>query len=115
MLRRPMMNVVRRNGTLAPARRNLSFAGCEALSGHMLQLAEVGACTSLATVAYGPVGTAAGVLLAYNGSVVGLKHVWYTIEFLARDYLQDAVLAQAVRYVILVTLMCAVAQVFIEA
>ena len=55
------------------------------------------------------------VALSYNVSVVGLKHLWYTLEMTIRDYIQDVVVAQMMRYMILLTLMTCVFQLFIEA
>jgi hypothetical protein len=70
--------------------------------------------TSLGTLAMSPLGTAALVVVSYNTCVVGLKHLWMTLEFLVRDYLQDPILVQTFRYMILVTLMLCCAQLFIE-
>ena len=62
-----------------------------------------------------PVGTAALVGVSYHVSVIGLKHLWSTLELLTRDYLQDLVLAQTARYMILICLMICAEQLLIEA
>lgn len=110
MLRRPAAAPIR---ALAIQRRFASSTFGGNLLGHLTTSPEayvaVGALTST------PLGTGAMVLLSYNTCVVGLKHLWYTLEFVARDYVQDLVLAQTLRYMILITLMLCAAQLFVEA
>lgn len=71
--------------------------------------------TCLSTMSYAPIGTLMGVALAYNVGVVGLKHMWYTMEMVAKDYVQDIQLQVTVRYLILLSLLLAVEQLFVEA
>jgi hypothetical protein len=70
--------------------------------------------TSLGALSYSPIGTGALVLLAYNVSVVGLKHLWYTLEMISKDYHQDQQLQMISRYMLLVSLLLSVESLFIE-
>ena len=83
------------------------------MSGHLFSGLSIAGCA--ATPLASPYGTALMVALSYNVSVVGLKHLWYTLEMTIRDYIQDVVVAQMMRYMILLTLMTCVFQLFIEA
>ncbi len=68
-----------------------------------------------ATFISGPLGTLSMELIAYNVTVVGLRHLWYTLEIVVRDYIQDWVLAQWLRYFLLIILLLTGEQLFIEA
>jgi hypothetical protein len=85
------------------------------LVSHDMGLMSAATYTSVGALATSPIGTTALVVVAYNTCVVGLKHLWYTLEMLCRDYLQDPVLAQTARYAILVCLMICCEVIFIEA
>lgn len=97
--------------------RELSIAHCPfwgGIANHFLQLAYPSTYTTVSALAYSPVGTVALVVLAYNVSVVGGKHCWYTLELTAKDYLQDQKLAMIVRYLILFTILLSVEAMFVE-
>ena len=85
------------------------------LTGHLSGLASPATYTSLATLPYSPFGTAALVLLAYNVGVVGLKHLWYALEMVSKDYHQDQQLQVVTRYLLLFSLLFTVESLFIEA
>lgn len=81
----------------------------------MNHFASTSSYTSLALLPTTPVGTVALTLVTYNISVIGLKHLWYTLELVVKDYIQDVVLQIQLRYAMLLTLMFAIHQVFVEA
>ena len=118
MLRRLTVstNVASRRSALVSTRRNASECSllCN-LTGHLAGLASPATYTSLATLPYTPIGTAALVLLAYNVSVVGLKHLWYALEMVSKDYHQDQQLQVLSRYLLLFSLLFTVEGMFIEA
>ena len=111
----------------SPSRRSFSHAvdvAARSLSGdcpttlnivsHAAQVADVATYTNLGALLYSPLGTAALVLLAYNVGVVGLRHLSVSLEFAARDYLQDYPLVHAYRYLVLVSLLLGFERMFIE-
>jgi hypothetical protein len=71
--------------------------------GHLASISQISATNMMFT----PVGTAFLAVLAFNVNYVGLKHLWYTTEMPLRDYVQDAAVKQALRYLILLSLMFA--------
>lgn len=85
------------------------IVGCP-LVGHF---ATIGGCTAT-NLMFSPLGTVALIVLAFNVNYVGLKHLWYTAEFPMRDYVQDAALKQALRYLMLIALLLAGEGYFVE-
>ncbi len=100
---------------LATQRRMASGSFLSNIIAHDMGLLNAATYTSVGTLAMSPIGTTALVAVAYNTCVVGLKHLWYTLEMLTRDYLQDPQLVQVARYMILMSLIICCAQLFIEA
>ena len=84
----------------------------DVLAGHALGILGVPAAASVMGT---PIGTLALVALAYNVSVSGASHVQYSLDILARDYLQDTVLYNSMRYLVVLALICLVAHLLIEA
>lgn len=100
---------------------NRQFFNCPCLtgaatdvSGHFVQLIYPSTYTSIAALMYTPIGTLALILLAYNVGVVGAKHCWYTLELTAKDYVQDQQLVAIIRYILLITILLSVENLFIE-
>lgn len=113
MLRR-FVSPVASSSALVPQHRTIINVCACPLLGHFGQLFcaktyALGALTS------GPYGTVALLALSYNFCVVGVKHLYYTIEITTRDYVQDYVVQQWLRYLILLSLLVAMESVFIEA
>lgn len=100
-------------GTLGPSLGAYPFI--QELANHAVGVFSVSTFTNVGALAMSPIGTAVGVLAAYNVCVVGLKHLWYTLELTIRDYLQDQILAQWFRYLVLWMLLISVEQTLIEA
>ena len=86
-----------------------------AVGAHFGELGNAATYMSVSTLAYSPLGTLALLLVAYNTSVVGVKHCWYTLEMVAKDYVQDIQLQVTLRYVILLALLFGVEGVLVEA
>jgi hypothetical protein len=84
------------------------------VSTHFTQLIYPSTYTSIAAIAYSPIGTLALILLAYNVGVVGAKHCWYTLELTVKDYVQDQQLVAVLRYILLITILLSVENLFIE-
>lgn len=102
---------------VTPQRNAATIFNCPCITGvgsHFLQVIQPSTYTTLASLAYSPVGTVALILLAYNVGVIGAKHCWYTLELTAKDYVQDQQLAVVVRYLILLTILLSVEALFIE-
>lgn len=99
-------------GALTTARRG--YVG-EALVANLgAHCTNVAACTSLSTVLYSPLGTAMMLVLAYNVAVIGTKHVNYTMEITAKDYVQDQQLYVIMRYGILSCILLGMEVLFVE-
>ena len=81
-----------------------SITGLEVAGPFLAHLSSISAVSST-NLMYTPLGTAALVAMAYNVNLVGLKHLWYTSELPARDYVQDAALKQVIRYLMLISLL----------
>jgi hypothetical protein len=81
------------------------------LPGHLTGITAVGTGSLLAS----PVGTVALVGAAYQVGYVGLKYAWFQMEMVSRDYLQDYVLAQQMRYIFLISMLLGFEGLFIEA
>jgi hypothetical protein len=114
MLRRAAFAPLARAG--APMQRRLASTSLLGnIVGHDMGLMSAATYTSASALATSPLGTAALVVVTYNTCVVGLKHLWYTLEMVCRDYIQDVVLAQTARYLILICLMLCCEALFIEA
>ncbi|CAD2217737.1 hypothetical protein AGDE_14671 [Angomonas deanei] len=86
-----------------------SFAGN--LAHHCTQLQ---GCVSLSSVLYSPLGTAMLLVLAYNVVVIGTKHINYSMEITAKDYVQDQQLYVIMRYGILACILLGMEVMFIE-
>lgn len=116
MLARRASVVPRASSILGTQRRTfVNSAFLSNIVSHDLGLFNAATYTSVGALATSPIGTGALVLAAYNVCVVGLKHFWSTLEILVRDYVQDLVLAQTARYMLLVCLILCCAQLFVEA
>ncbi|EPY15747.1 hypothetical protein STCU_11794 [Strigomonas culicis] len=94
------------------ARRN--FVGQTLLANLGAHCTQVTACTSLSTVLYSPLGTAMLIVLAYNVVVICTKHVNYSMEITAKDYVQDQQLYVIMRYGILACVLLGMEVMFIE-
>lgn len=97
------MTLPRRNIALPPS--------TDILAGHLLGAVSVPSAFGLMG---SPWGTMAMVALAYNVSVSGSSHAQYSLDIVARDYIQDTVLYNALRYLVVLSLISLVAQLFIE-
>ena len=117
MLRRAAFapTMARTGAPLFHQRRLASSTLLGNLVSHDMGLLSAATYSSVGALAASPIGTVALVGVAYNTCVVGLKHLWYTLEMLCRDYIQDPVLAQTARYMVLVCLMICCEVLFIEA
>ena len=105
---------------LAVSRRSLCAAPCcctlsANLSQHFYLLFDGATYMSAGALLTSPIGTVALLLLSYNLCVVGTKHLWYTLEMTFKDYGQDVLLQQAIRYCLLLCLIIATTHLFIEA
>lgn len=98
--------------TTAVARRH--FVGQAFLSNFGAHCTQVSACTSLSTILYSPLGTAMLLVLAYNVVVICTKHVNYTMEITAKDYVQDQQLYVIMRYGIMACILLGMEVMFIE-
>lgn len=90
------------------------YLGATVMPNFMTHCTQLGACTSLSTLLYSPVGTAMIVVLAYNVIVVCTKHVNYSLEITAKDYVQDQQLLTIMRYGILSCILLGMEVMFIE-
>lgn len=90
------------------------YFGATVMSNFMTHCTQIGACTSLSTLLYSPIGTAMIVVLAYNVIVVCTKHVNYSLEITAKDYVQDQQLLTIMRYGILSCILLGMEVMFIE-
>ena len=84
------------------------------LAGHAGGAVFAASALSPASFLASPYGTVALLAVAYNASVTGLKHLHWSLDLTTRDYIQDPVLAQVIRYATLLTLMSCVAHMFVE-
>lgn len=82
---------------------------------HFSQLILPSTYTAASALAFSPLGTLAYVALAYNVCVIGTKHLWYTMEFIGKDYLQDLVQQVLYRYHLILVLLLSCEALFIEA
>src|SRR5262249_7099842 len=99
----------------APAQR--SSCSCPWLANAVQHASMIGAPESYATVGAflaSPLGTAGLVLLAYNVSVVGVRHLHHSLDMVPRDYIQDPLLLQVMRYMFMIALLLGVEQLFVE-
>lgn len=90
------------------------YTGEVLASNLLVHMTQVGACTSLATLLYSPVGTAMLIVLAYNVVVICTKHVNYSMEITAKDYVQDQQLYVIMRYGILSCILLGMEVMFVE-
>jgi hypothetical protein len=102
----------RPNTALTCAKRQ--YPGATVLPNFLTHCTQIGACTSLSTLLYSPVGTAMIVVLAYNVIVICSKHVNYSLEITAKDYVQDQQLLTIMRYGILSCILLGMEVMFIE-
>lgn len=86
-----------------------TLAACP-LVGHAASITAI----SSSNLLFSPLGTVALCAMAYNFNYVGLKHLWYTAEFPIRDYVQDVALKQALRYLMLISLLLTANGLFCE-
>ncbi|KPA76643.1 putative mitochondrial hypothetical protein [Leptomonas pyrrhocoris] len=100
------------SAALTCARRQ--YLGATVLPNFMTHCTQIGACTSLSTLLYSPIGTAMIVILAYNVVVICSKHVNYSLEITAKDYVQDQQLLTIMRYGILSCILLGMEVMFIE-
>lgn len=126
MMRRACLSsgLLQKSASLAPtalalqaSARHLTIGDCpfwSEIGNHVFQLIYPTTYTTLPALAYSPLGTIALIGLAYNVSVIGTKHCWYTMDLTARDYLQDQKVAMMIRYVILLTILFSVEALFVE-
>eukprot|EP00760_Papus_ankaliazontas_P006927 PhM_4_TR13231/c0_g1_i1/m.36193 len=98
-------------GSVPPPSAVVPQCDCINLLGH---LGDVFAVPALGTFMYGPLGTVAWMVVAYNVSVSGASHISYPLDMLARDYIQDHVLYVALRYAVTLALICTIAQLMLE-
>ena len=61
-----------------------------------------------------PIGTLASLGMTFNVVVCGASHIQYTMDMVARDYLEDDVLYVICRYFLLISLVTIFLQIFIE-
>ncbi|CCD21514.1 hypothetical protein TRVL_05186 [Trypanosoma vivax] len=78
---------------------------------HSVQLPS---CVSLSSMLYSPLGTIMLIALAYNVVVIGTKHFYYTMELTGKDYVQDQLLHQVMRYGILCCILLSMEMLFVE-
>lgn len=97
---------------LSTAKRQ--YLGATVIPNFMTHCTQIGACTCLSTILYSPIGTAMIVVLAYNVIVVCSKHVNYSLEITAKDYVQDQQLLAIMRYGILSCILLGMEVMFIE-
>lgn len=90
------------------------YVGEAVLPGFVTHCTQIGACTSLSTLLYSPMGTAMMVVLAYNVVVICTKHVNYSLEITAKDYVQDQQLFIIMRYGILCCILLGMEVMFVE-
>ncbi|CAJ1033434.1 hypothetical protein Q4I30_007016 [Leishmania utingensis] len=100
------------SGALTVSKRQ--YLGATVIPNLMTHCTQVGACTSLSTILYSPVGTAMAIVLAYNVIVICSKHVNYSLEITAKDYVQDQQLLTIMRYGILSCILLGMEVMFIE-
>lgn len=100
------------SSSLLTQRRN--FVGQAFANDLLIHSTQVGACASLSTLLYSPLGTAMLIVLAYNVVVVCTKHVNYSMEITAKDYVQDQQLYVIMRYGILSCILLGMEVMFIE-
>jgi hypothetical protein len=115
MLRRCVRPAVAASSAVIPVQRRQLFTDCHILAnlaGHGSQLVAYPA--TMSALLSSPIATVALIPLTYNVCVVGLKHLNYTLELFFRDYLQDPILLQVVRYMIFITLIVATSNLFVE-
>ncbi|KAK7196935.1 hypothetical protein NESM_000635900 [Novymonas esmeraldas] len=101
-----------RHGALTVAKRQ--YLGATVVPNFMTHCTQIGACASLSTILYSPVGTAMMIVLAYNVIVICTKHVNYSLEITAKDYVQDQQLLTVMRYGILSCILLGMEVMFIE-
>ncbi|KPI85251.1 hypothetical protein ABL78_5704 [Leptomonas seymouri] len=90
------------------------YLGATVLPNFLTHCTQVGSCTSLSTLLYSPIGTVMLVVLAYNVIVICSKHVNYSLEITAKDYVQDQQLLTIMRYGILSCILLGMEVMFIE-
>ncbi|KAG5469389.1 hypothetical protein LSCM1_02606 [Leishmania martiniquensis] len=101
-----------RSGALSVAKRQ--YPGATVIPNFITHCTQIGACTSLSTLLYSPIGTAMAIVLAYNVIVICSKHVNYSLEITAKDYVQDKQLLTIMRYGILSCILLGMEVMFIE-
>jgi len=100
------------SSTQISARRH--YVGQALLSNLSVHCAQVSSCTSLSTLLYSPLGTLMYIMLAYNVVVICTKHVNYSMEITAKDYVQDQQLYVIMRYGILSCILLGMEVMFVE-
>eukprot|EP00796_Vickermania_ingenoplastis_P004464 gene4464-3259_t len=111
-------------GALVGARRRISgcpltsacccVSTCPFLTNLSAHSAQLAGCTTLSGLMYSPLGTAMLLLLAYNVVVIGTKHLYYTMDLTAKDYVQDQQLYAIMRYGIMCCLLLGMEVLFVE-
>lgn len=97
---------------LTTSRRHM--VGAQLASNLAVHATQAASCFSLSTLLYSPLGTAMLVVLAYNVVVIGTKHVNYSMEITAKDYVQDQQLYVIMRYGILSCILLGMEVMFVE-
>ena len=113
-----MMRRLHKGAVVVPTTASRSLAApplLASLGGHFAQLAFPSTYLNAAAWATSPVTTLGLVLVAYNVNVIFVKHVWYTLEMLTKDYHQDLQLHQLCRYMIYLSLLFMMHFLFVEA
>ncbi|GET91860.1 hypothetical protein, conserved [Leishmania tarentolae] len=100
------------SGALTLSKRQ--YMGSTVITNFTTHCTQIGACTSLSTILYSPIGTSMMIMLAYNVIVICSKHVNYSLEITAKDYVQDQQLLTIMRYGILSCILLGMEVMFIE-
>ncbi|CAG9580691.1 conserved hypothetical protein [Leishmania major strain Friedlin] len=100
------------SGALTVSKRQ--YLGSTVIPNFITHCTQIGACASLSTILYSPIGTAMTIVLAYNVIVICSKHVNYSLDITAKDYVQDQQLLTIMRYGILSCILLGMEVMFIE-
>lgn len=100
------------NHALTLQQRN--YLGQTLLADLAVHSTQLGGCLQLQTLLYSPLGTAMMLVLAYNVVVICTKHVNYSMEITAKDYVQDQQLYVIMRYGILSCILLGMEVMFVE-
>ncbi|KAG5495076.1 hypothetical protein JKF63_02129 [Porcisia hertigi] len=100
------------SGALTIAKRQ--YLTTTVIPNFMTHCTQIGGCTSLASILYSPIGTLMAIVLAYNVIVICTKHVNYSLDLTAKDYVQDQQLLTIMRYGILSCILLGMEVLFVE-